>query len=284
MSSYPEKGRDMEADGGQTQKRRRKTNYLDPESLEPKPQIYPNRERAERITSSRHTDGFDEGYSDPPRPKSSTVRISPPIGSVPQVAQTYPTTPIPKRQQALTTRQLGPRAAHKITPSLEKRVPKPSLFVQLKQMHWLFLIGLGMISALVLWLIGSAVLAWGTQRYYDVRYGTPRTFQTDMAVGHGGDSAAHPSHFIAMNLNSQAVVIELKAGKADNGSVAWYIAPITIKDGGQSPVTITFKDVSGDQKLDMVMDIHLPVQDQYSIFINDGDKFRPATSNDTLNA
>jgi hypothetical protein len=151
-------------------------------------------------------------------------------------------------------------------------------------MHWLFLIGLGMISALVLWLVGSAVLAWGTQRYYDVRYGTPRTFQTDMAVGHGGDSAAHPSHFIAMNLNNQAVVIELKAGKADNGSVAWYIAPITIKDGGQSPVTVSFKDVSGDQKLDMVIAIHLPVQDQYSIFINDGDKFRPATSNDTLNA
>jgi hypothetical protein len=283
MSSYPEKGRDMEADGGQTQKRRRKTNYLNPESPEPKLQIYPDRERAERITTARHTDGFDEGYSDPPRPKSSTVRMSPPISSASQVMQTYPTTSIPKRQQALTTRQLAPRAAPKSPPPLEKGFPKPSLFVQLKQMHWLFLIGLGMICALVLWLIGSAVLAWGTQRYYDVRYGTPRTFQTDMAVGHGGDSAAHPSHFIAMNLNNQAVVIELKAGKADNASVAWYIAPITIMDGGQSPVTISFRDVSGDHKPDMIIDIHLLGQDQYSIFINDGDKFRPATSNDTIN-
>src|SRR5579864_2924514 len=116
----------MEADGGQTQKRRRKTNYLDPESLEPKPQTYPNRERAERITSSRHTDGFDEGYSDPPRPKSSTVRMgSSPIGSVPSGTQTYSTTSIPKRQQALTTRQLSPRATPKNTPPIDKKVPKP---------------------------------------------------------------------------------------------------------------------------------------------------------------
>jgi hypothetical protein len=275
----------MEEDGSQTQKRRRKTNYLDPESLEPKPQTYPNRERAERITSYRHTDGFDEGYADPPRPKSSTVRMGPPspLSSMPPVTQTYSTTSIPKRQQAQTTRQLSPRPAPKNTPPLEKRALKPSLFVQLKQMHWLFFIGLGMICMLVLWLIGSAVLAWGMQRYYDVRYGTPRTFQTDMAVGHGGDSPAHPSHFIAMNLNNQAVVIELKAGKADKASVAWYVSQITIMDSGQSPVTVNFKDVNSDHKLDMIIDVHLPGQDQYSFFINDGDNFRPATSNDTIN-
>jgi hypothetical protein len=276
----------MEADGDQTpkQRRRHKTNYLDLGSQEPLPQRSPYKERAERITSSPHTDGFDEGYIDPPRPKSSTVRMGGAAGTGPvsQVTQTSPTTSIPRRQQA-QTRQLSPRSIQKPMPPPEKKAPKQSLVVRLKQMHWLFLIGLGMISALVLWLIGSAVLAWGIQRFYDVRYGNPRTFQTDMAVGHGGDTPTHPSHFIAMNLNGRAVVIELKAGNP--AQIATYEVPITVVDGGQSLVTISFKDVNGDHKLDMVVDIHLPglpAQDQYSIFINDGDKFRPATSSDNI--
>jgi len=146
-------------------------------------------------------------------------------------------------------------------------------------MHWLFLIGIGMISALVLWLIGSVVLAWGTQRYYDFRYGNPRTYQTDMVVGHGGDSPAHPSHFIAMNLNGRVVVIEMKAG--DPKQAAIYDPQITVIDGG-APVTVNFKDVNGDRRLDMIIDLHLPAQDQFSIFINEGETFRAADAKDPI--
>jgi hypothetical protein len=162
------------------------------------------------------------------------------------------------------------------------KAPKRGLVAWLKDKHWLFLIGLGMISALVLWLIGSAVLAWGTQRYYDVRYGNPRSYQTDMPVGHGGDSPAHPSHFIAMNLNNQAIVIELKAG--DPAKIVSYKAPITVMDGGQSPVIVNFKDVNGDHKPDMIIDIRLPTQDQLSYFINDPehDQFRPPNPNESI--
>ena len=163
-----------------------------------------------------------------------------------------------------------------ISPANGKHRPFRWLF----SIHWLFLVGLGMISALMLWLVGSAVLTWGTQRYYDFHYGYPRTYQTDMAVGHGGDSPAHPSHFIAINQNNQVIVIELKAD--DPAKVAIYKTPITIYDGGQSPVTLSFRDVNGDHKLDMIIDIHLSGQDQYSTFINEGDNFRPATSNDSI--
>jgi hypothetical protein len=86
-----------------------------------------------------------------------------------------------------------------------------------------------------------------------------------------------------MNLNGRAVVIELKA--SNPGQLATYEVPITVMDGGQSLVTLNFKDVNSDHKLDMVVDIHLPglpAQDQYSIFINDGGKFRPATSSDNI--
>ncbi len=47
---------------------------------------------------------------------------------------------------------------------------------------------------------------------------------------------------------------------------------IIIGDGQDlTPVTLNFKDVNGDGKLDMI--IH--IQDQTFVFINDGTQFRP---------
>ena len=284
----------MEADSVRTPKRRPKTNYLDLGSPEPKPQTYSPRASAAR-NSAPNTDGYlvDEGYEDPPRTKTSSVRMGPtPTNSIPRPTQVPAANSVPRRQQAQQQQQpptydmpaspRSPRATRKIatTPPPEIEVARPDFFTRLKHMHWLFLIGLGMLAALVLWLAGSAVLAWGTQRYDDFRYGNPRTYQTDAVVNHGGDSTAHPSHFIAMHLGNKAVVIELKA--SDPSKIVSYEAPITIIDGGQAPVTVSFKDVNGDGKPDMIIDIHLPGQDQYSIFINDGDKFRPSTSNDVI--
>jgi hypothetical protein len=173
---------------------------------------------------------------------------------------------------------LSPLTTRKIALEPEIKPKKQDLFTQLKQKRWPFLIILGMISALLLWFVGRAVLNWGTERYYDLRYGNPRTFQTDMVVGHGGDSPEHPSHFIAMNLNDQAVVIELEAG--DPAKIVSYKVPITIVDGRQSPVTVSFRDIGGDPKLDMIIDVHLSGQDQLSFFINQDGKFRTATDNE----
>lgn len=266
----------MEADGAQTPKQRRRTNSLGPEAKSP---AYP-RERTGRLTSP-HTDGFDEGYN-PPRTQSTSVRRAVPTGPVPQVTPTTPTPAVPRRQQALTTRQLPPGSTQKVVPPPKMKAPGPNLTTWLRDKHWLFLIGLGMLSAILLWLIGSAVLSWGTQRYYDIRYGNPRTYQVDMVVGQGGDSPAHPSHFIAMNLNNQVVVIELKAGNPQK--IVSYTVPITVKGGSQSPVTISFKDVNGDGKLDMIIDIHGSEADQLSYFINDPtqDQFRPPNPNETI--
>src|SRR5258708_23412343 len=68
-----------------------------------------------------------------------------------------------------------------------------------------------MIAMLALWVVGSSALAWGLARYDDLRYGNPRTFQIDAVVGHG-DDAAHPSHFIAVNLHRHIVIVEFMAG------------------------------------------------------------------------
>ena len=138
-----------------------------------------------------------------------------------------------------------------------------------------------MIILVIVWVLGSAVLAWGTQRYNDLRYGTPRTYQTDAVVGHD-DSAKNPSHFIAMNLNRQAVVIEFMGG--DPAKAVTYLAPVFIagNDGELAPITLEFRDVTGDGKLDMLVHIHLSGQDQISVFVNAGNKFRPSSGTDRI--
>ncbi len=77
-------------------------------------------------------------------------------------------------------------------------------------------------------------------------------------------------------------MIEFKGG--DPSKSVSYVAPVYIAgDGGDlAPVTVEFKDVNGDGKSDMIIHIHLPSQDQISVFINDGNGFRPVNANDKI--
>jgi hypothetical protein len=138
-----------------------------------------------------------------------------------------------------------------------------------------------MMAMLALWLLGSNLVSWGTQTYNDIHYGYPRTFQIDAVVGHT-DSKSHPSHFIALNLNRQAIVIEMMGG--DPQKAITYVAPVVIAgpNGDRAPITVEFRDVTGDNRPDMILHIHLPTQDQISIFVNDGSKFRPSNNNDKI--
>jgi hypothetical protein len=141
-----------------------------------------------------------------------------------------------------------------------------------------------MILMLILWETGTALMAWGTARYDDLRYGNPRTYQTDAVVGHGGDSPVHKSHFMAINLNRQAIVVEFPAGNPSGAQS--YVVPYYIlgQDGNLTPITLEFRDVAGHPKSrpDMIIHIHLQTQDQTFVFVNDGTKFRPPTSQDHI--
>jgi hypothetical protein len=101
----------------------------------------------------------------------------------------------------------------------------------------------------------------------------------DQVVGQGGDSPAHPSHFIAINKYHQAIIIEFKAG--DPAQAITYATPI-YNDNGEAPVTLEFRDVTGDGKLDMIIHIHLLTREQIVVFINTGAQFRPANGNDHI--
>lgn len=141
-----------------------------------------------------------------------------------------------------------------------------------------------MVAMLVLWVLGSTALSWGIARYNDFKYGYPRTYQTDAVVGHG-DSPQHQSHFIAINYNHQAVVMEMMGGETGPGKSVSYVVNLMSSDNiDLAPVTVDFKDVNGDRKPDMIVHVHLSNQDQVSVFINDGKKFRPTNANDKFTA
>ncbi|MBV9230947.1 MAG: hypothetical protein JOZ18_16675 [Chloroflexi bacterium] len=238
-----------------------------------------------RSTPSTQTDAYaslEEDLLDPPRTNTSVVRYDGQQGiqSARITGAQPPSTPIPSRRQQGLTRNLPPsrQGQGRTTTQQQPRMQNKAR----KNVHWLLPLGVGMVAMLVLWMVGASVLAWGIQRYNDYRYGIPRTFQTDAVVGHGGDSAGHPSHFIAVNLNRQAIVLEFMAG--DPAKSVSYVAPLYIAgDGGNlAPVTVEFRDVTGDGKPDMIIHIHLPSQDQISVFVNDGTKFRPSNGNDKI--
>ncbi len=137
------------------------------------------------------------------------------------------------------------------------------------RLHWLVYAGCAMLIMMLGWMALSAFSNWWQVTQDDWHYGRPRTFQTDAVVGHN-DSAQNPSHFIALNLRGQIEVIEFPGGQAARAKV--YVGPDLIGPGQDlAPVTLSFKDVNGDGKPDMIV----VVQSSRFVFINDHGTFRP---------
>jgi hypothetical protein len=138
-----------------------------------------------------------------------------------------------------------------------------------RNLHWSLILGLDMLLMIGLWVGGSAVMSWWSNYQLDSTYGNPRTFQTDQVVGHG-DSATHPTHFIALNLNSHVTIIEIPGGDSSHARI--YSGPTLFSDNGNTIlVTLEFRDVNGDGKVDMIVHIG----DQSIIYLNDGTQFKP---------
>lgn len=230
----------------------------------------------------------EEPASDSPRSTTSAIRRTnlpaprPPTAGLPKSSS-----PIPQRRtgqgQPRPSTSLGDPILIQTTPrGTTKPQPAPKKNVLAGKVHWLLPLGIGMIAMLVLWEVGSLLLAWGLARYDDFRYGNPRTYQTNAVVGHGGDSPAHLSHFIAVNLNRQAIVVEFPAG-SQSGAMSYVVPYYILGPGGDmTPITLEFRDVTGDGKPDMIIHIHLQSQDQTFVFVNDGTKFRPPNANDHI--
>ncbi len=115
-------------------------------------------------------------------------------------------------------------------------------------LHWSVFVGLVMLCMLVGFILFSALSTWIGHTADFVHYGMPRTFQMDAVVGHQ-DSAAHPSHFLALNLDGQLSVIELPGGELSKAVV--YPGP-RIYGPGRELVALTLSvahDASGKAEL-----------------------------------
>jgi hypothetical protein len=142
--------------------------------------------------------------------------------------------------------------------------------------HWTVYVGLAMLIMLIGWIALSSLSSWWQVTQDDWHYGRPRTFQTDYVVGHD-DSVAHPSHFIALNLNRHVDIIEMPGGDAAKAKI--YVGPVLIGQGQDlAVVKLSFKDVNGDGKPDMIVSI----QDSRFVFLNENGSFRPAQPGDNI--
>jgi hypothetical protein len=207
-------------------------------------QAYPIPRQAMRQSAPVHGwDDVDEQEEDDPR----TTRI-------PNSARRYTT---PGRELVAT--QQPARSAH-------------------RQKHPLLYVGVGMLAASALaTLILGPVGSWWSDWRNASDYGNPRTFQIDAIVGQN-DGPGHESHFIAMNLHGQIIVIEFPGSDPSKGR-DFLITSLSGPDANGVPVTLTFADVNGDGKPDMI--VHFNGQEV--VYINDHGTFRPAKPGEATN-
>ena len=124
-----------------------------------------------------------------------------------------------------------------------------------------------MMVLLLLWWLLSLAYGWWIQHQLDTTYEFPRISQAD-AVVYPGDTAAHPSHYLFLNLNGTVQIIEFPHGDSAHARV--YKGPTLFSNDAQLiPVTGEFKVVNS--KVEMIVHI----QDKSIVYINDGAQFKP---------
>ncbi len=125
--------------------------------------------------------------------------------------------------------------------------------------------------AVGLFVAASMVVNWTQIKLDDMTYGNPRTTHLDALVGNG-DSAAQPTHFIALNLNRQVSILELPGG--DISKAVAITGPYLFGDGEDlTPIKLQVADINGDSKPDLLV----TVKNEQLAYINDKGNFRPIT-------
>jgi hypothetical protein len=176
----------------------------------------------------------------------------------------------------VTHHDVPPRASLRQAPAQEER-PTPArqqlaASRQRPRVHWLALVGVGMLAMLVLWQAVNAVYSWGIDQYNDLHYGYPRTFQCDANVGHGGES-----HFIVVNLHGHVFITEILA--SDPSKTKIYVGPVITGPGAErEPVTISFQDTGRNGRPAMLLKVGSTVYP----WQNTGQAFRPAAQQTTI--
>jgi hypothetical protein len=140
--------------------------------------------------------------------------------------------------------------------------------------HWTHTAAYGValfFAALAIYALVSVFMGKATVFFDDIRYGRPRTTQLTGFVGHG-EAQGQPSHFMALNLNRQVVVIELPGGDA---SQARTIQGPYLFGANEdlTPVFLELRDMDGDGNKDLILDIRR----EQIVYVNKDGSFRLPT-------
>lgn len=136
-----------------------------------------------------------------------------------------------------------------------------------RQVHWLLILGIGMILMLGLYLGINWVGNWWANHQLDAAYGFPRAYQTD-AIVYSGDTASNPSHYIFLNLNGTVEIIELPHGDSAHARI-YKGSGLFSGNAPFIPATDEFRN--GNGKVEMLVHI----QNQVMLYINDGTQCKP---------
>ena len=187
-------------------------------------------------------------------------------------------TQVPARRSATQTRVPAAQPVRRKEPVTEGgRLLGAALPLRVQRPHWLVFAGLALLVMILGWVALTAFANWWQVTQDDWHYGRPRTYQTDAVVGHN-DSPTNRSHFIALNLNRRIEIVEFPGGDASKARI--YMGPLLIGQGQDlTPVTLEFRDVNGDGKPDMIVN----VQDGHLVFLNENGAFRPARPGEQIN-
>jgi len=137
-----------------------------------------------------------------------------------------------------------------------------------RRLHPLVFVGIALFIAILGWIVLTTVANWWTNTEEQWTYGYPRTYQCDAVVGHS-DSAAHPSHFIALNLSGEVEVIEFPGGDASHARIYTGLTVVVGQNASLIPVTLSFQDVNGDGLPDMIV----TVGTSHYVFLNQKGQF-----------
>jgi hypothetical protein len=154
--------------------------------------------------------------------------------------------------------------------------PRPQIAVPSISFHSVAYIVTGLLALLAIYAIMGNVVTWGIDRLNDVRYGPTRTFHMDAVVGHE-DGNGTPTHFVAMNLNRQVVIIEIPGG--DPNKTRTLTGPYLFGAGeDQTPVLLRLDDLNRDGSKDLIVSI----KNEEIVYLNRDGKFQPITPEERM--
>jgi hypothetical protein len=173
---------------------------------------------------------------------------------------------IPKRQsrqQQLPSQQERQTEEYAIAPPRGNARPG-------RRLHPLAWIGIFLTLLILGWFGLNDITSWFQGVQNDWTYGKQRHFEINAVVGHS-DSQTNPSHFTAENTNGEIIVIELPGGNVSKAKI--YQIETVPNNTGNPPVKLSFQDMNGDGKPDMLVAIGDGSATLYITLWNNGSEF-----------